>query len=410
MAYVKTNWKDRVVERPNTYTMTNNGNGTVTLTPVPGQIIERGTPLNAENLNKIEDAIVETNAQLSAKVNKVRFNIPYEDINGVNLNEKLESTLNTYKGSNQLDIRGFNVWKSRDTVYDKGLLEQALKDIEDLNCNTLFINDRALCRLNGDKLIEPEFSYPQIEEVISLCKSKGYAVGLKPMLDPENGARFYFQPGTKAPAFFNELKVHLVELAKIAARYGVEMLVITSETPQLCHYFYESYWDDVISSIKAVYSGRLGVDCIYGERLSSTSDYDYNCLFEKVDDVMFSFYPKCEYDGSYTYKDIYDGISKDFQIIHQTSQRLNKKILLGETGLAAVQGALGSGSTGGNVSPLGEKEQDDYFKALHAIIMDNTNVCSGLMIWDIRLCYPFTQMDIRDKLAFNTIKRLWSDN
>lgn len=65
MAYVKTNWKDRVVERPNTYTMTNNGNGTVTLTPVPGQIIERGTPLNAENLNKIEDAIVETNAQLS---------------------------------------------------------------------------------------------------------------------------------------------------------------------------------------------------------------------------------------------------------------------------------------------------------------------------------------------------------
>ena len=67
MAYVKTNWKDRVVERPNTYTMTDNGNGTVTLTPVPGQIIERGTPLNAENLNKIENAIVETNTQLSER-------------------------------------------------------------------------------------------------------------------------------------------------------------------------------------------------------------------------------------------------------------------------------------------------------------------------------------------------------
>lgn len=70
MAYVKTNWKDRVVERPNTYTMTDNGNGTVTLTPVPGQIIERGTPLNAENLNKIEDAIVETNTQLLQKLDK----------------------------------------------------------------------------------------------------------------------------------------------------------------------------------------------------------------------------------------------------------------------------------------------------------------------------------------------------
>ena len=51
MAYVKTNWKDRVVERPNTYTMTDNGNGTVTLTPVPGQIMESGTPLYAENFN-----------------------------------------------------------------------------------------------------------------------------------------------------------------------------------------------------------------------------------------------------------------------------------------------------------------------------------------------------------------------
>lgn len=71
MSYVKTSWKDRVVERPNTYTMTDNGNGTVTLTPVPGQIIERGTPLNAENLNKIEDAIVETNAQLS-QVNSLK--------------------------------------------------------------------------------------------------------------------------------------------------------------------------------------------------------------------------------------------------------------------------------------------------------------------------------------------------
>lgn len=81
MAYVKTNWKDRVVERPNTYTMVDNGNGTITLTPVPGQIIERGTPLNAENLNKIEDAIVETNAQLSHKANELDLEVERQRIN-----------------------------------------------------------------------------------------------------------------------------------------------------------------------------------------------------------------------------------------------------------------------------------------------------------------------------------------
>ena len=57
MAYNKTVWKDRVTQKVNTYTMTENADGTVTLTPVTGTVTEQGTPINAQHLNNIENEL-----------------------------------------------------------------------------------------------------------------------------------------------------------------------------------------------------------------------------------------------------------------------------------------------------------------------------------------------------------------
>lgn len=57
MAYQKTEWKDQNVENPRTYTMRDNGNDTVTLLDAFGTVTELGTPVNAENMNKIENGI-----------------------------------------------------------------------------------------------------------------------------------------------------------------------------------------------------------------------------------------------------------------------------------------------------------------------------------------------------------------
>ena len=57
MSYVKTVWKDHSVTTPNTYVMTENTGGTVTLTPSEGTVLQEGTPVNALNLNKIEDEL-----------------------------------------------------------------------------------------------------------------------------------------------------------------------------------------------------------------------------------------------------------------------------------------------------------------------------------------------------------------
>lgn len=55
--YTKTNWSDRVVQNPSTYTMRNNSDGTITLIPAPGTVQSSGTPIKAEYLNNIEKGI-----------------------------------------------------------------------------------------------------------------------------------------------------------------------------------------------------------------------------------------------------------------------------------------------------------------------------------------------------------------
>jgi hypothetical protein len=62
LAYEKTNWVDRLVEHPNRFTLTDNGDGTYTLTPQPGTVTQTGTPLSASKMNKIEQWL-ETSVQ-----------------------------------------------------------------------------------------------------------------------------------------------------------------------------------------------------------------------------------------------------------------------------------------------------------------------------------------------------------
>lgn len=57
MAYNKTKWIDQDVENPRTYTQRKNDDGSITLLDHFGTITELGTPVNAENMNKIEDGI-----------------------------------------------------------------------------------------------------------------------------------------------------------------------------------------------------------------------------------------------------------------------------------------------------------------------------------------------------------------
>lgn len=57
--YVPTDWKDEVVEHPNRYRETVNGDGSVEHIPDPGEKLQEGTPQSATNFNHMEKGIFE---------------------------------------------------------------------------------------------------------------------------------------------------------------------------------------------------------------------------------------------------------------------------------------------------------------------------------------------------------------
>lgn len=59
MAYSKTTWLDRAVEFVNRYTKSGETSTEVTLVQSPGTITQAGTPLNATNLNKLEQGVAD---------------------------------------------------------------------------------------------------------------------------------------------------------------------------------------------------------------------------------------------------------------------------------------------------------------------------------------------------------------
>lgn len=66
------NWKDRIVERPRTYTETHNLDGSRTDTPAPGEIQEPGTQISATNLNQMDHGIQDAKTGAALIMNALR--------------------------------------------------------------------------------------------------------------------------------------------------------------------------------------------------------------------------------------------------------------------------------------------------------------------------------------------------
>lgn len=85
MTYIKNIWVDQSVERPKTYDITNNSDGSVTLIDSFGIITELGTPVNADNMNHIEEGIENNDLRITAfENNDLRITALENTLNALN--------------------------------------------------------------------------------------------------------------------------------------------------------------------------------------------------------------------------------------------------------------------------------------------------------------------------------------
>lgn len=143
MAYIKNIWVDQDVERPKTYEVTNNQDGSITLTDSFGLVTELGTPVNAVNMNHIEDGLADTDL---TKYNATTTYNAGEWVTGVVDNEKgiYASKVNNNTG-NAL---------SNDTYWEKVELGGgASRNIGEIVASTIPLTDAGLHLLDGSLIL-----------------------------------------------------------------------------------------------------------------------------------------------------------------------------------------------------------------------------------------------------------------
>jgi hypothetical protein len=105
-----------------------------------------------------------------------------------------------------------------------------------------------------------------IAATIAEANSRGLAVMVRPLIDFLDPAkigsysvgdwRSTYNP-SNAAAFFASYKTMIVAIAKVAQANGAASLSIGAELDQLTGPAYLSYWTDIITSVRAVFSGKL---------------------------------------------------------------------------------------------------------------------------------------------------------
>lgn len=127
MAYQKTEWKDQNVENPRTYSMRDNGNDTVTLLDAFGTVTELGTPVNAENMNKIENGIANA-VDLDSAQNITGKKIFTNNVNPVVLKKSGDNTYTEIQIQDKNGIRQGGIRSIADSSQEQLTLYAASAD------------------------------------------------------------------------------------------------------------------------------------------------------------------------------------------------------------------------------------------------------------------------------------------
>jgi Divergent InlB B-repeat domain/Viral BACON domain len=132
---------------------------------------------------------------------------------------------------------------------------------------------------NSAVYADPNYTESQsvIAATIAEAKSRGLSVMVRPLidfLDPSKiGSysvgdwRSTYNP-TDVAAFFASYKTMIVGVAQLAQSNGAASLSIGAELDQLTGPAYQSYWTDIITSVRAVFSGTLTYSSEWSDAIS----------------------------------------------------------------------------------------------------------------------------------------------
>ena len=255
---------------------------------------------------------------------------------------------------------------------------------------------------------------------ITDAHSRGLKIFLKPHLDLYSGEwRAAIQP---TPAWFQAYAAMVEKYAKLADSLDVEMLCIGTEFVVATQPHFTSEWRAVIVSLRKVYGGKL----TYAANWNGASDYGVSeAEFDQV-----QFWNDLDYVGVDAYWPLTNSLTDPLPSFETARTRLafqtmriasvanafGKPVLITETGLQSVQGALAQPwnySLGSSPTAVQDLDAQDLYYRVVIEAIGKQSWCEGIFWWNwesVPTSSAATNFTPRNKPAATSLKFWYQAN
>ena len=165
--------------------------------------------------------------------------------------------------------------------------------------------------------------------------NKAHSLGMKVMLKPHVDVRTGEWRGDVIPseAWFESYKDYIMYYTRLAQEYDVEVFAIGTELGNTTLPNWEAQWEDLISQIRDVYSGKL----VYG---ANWDEYKTVGFWDKVDFVGISAYFPLTAKKDPTKAELVNAWESNAEEIEAWlgENRINKPVIFTEIGYCSADG------------------------------------------------------------------------
>ena len=158
--------------------------------------------------------------------------------------------------------------------------------------------------------------YTESDEAIASTITQANSLGLQTLYRPlvdflakndgsyyQSDWRAYFNPGAAGSAsantFFASYQTMIVAQAKVAQQAGAQIFSIGAELDGITGPAYETYWDNIITAVRAVYSGKLTYGAIWDDAELALAMWRLRTCRRATGNIttQVSFWNKLDYVG-----------------------------------------------------------------------------------------------------------------
>lgn len=236
--------------------------------------------------NYVIEEITNVNEGFSNFENDVNTQL---DTNSLLLNRNAILTVNNLMGYKGVACRGYSTGVFASSAYRTKLLNAIDKfGFDSVNVVPNFYQSSSV---TNDAGYRNPITMVELTDFITYCKSLKLHIILTPHIESDTTP--YEWRGTFTPSnistWFANYKTMILQYAQVAEDTNCEVFSIGSEMKSLTNELYSSYWNDIINSVRAIYTGSItyGINC----NAPNTDEYDtIGSFIDNVDVISIDNY------------------------------------------------------------------------------------------------------------------------